>query len=117
MNFIADITTENWKKYELGSYPHLIIMNDNPTNLLAFSENGNTITGIIFPNEGIEFRDANLNVIYFKDYINSLHASFRVWAFGLSLESLNKKITDIQLKKTTVPKNIDTSFEVMKGVL
>jgi hypothetical protein len=108
MFFKVDTSTDEWIRCDLGTYSHLIIFNDGATNYIAISTNGSSIDGVIFPNEGIEFRDLNESTIFVKSYTSGLHSNFRLWCYG---QGLNQQLESISINNITVPKNINSNFE------
>lgn len=114
MTFGNGTTTDNYKRVDLGTYPHLIIFNDDVANDLAFATSASSsIDGIIKAGEGIEFRDSNLREIYVKSYIAGQAASYRIWGYGTPPDQSQ---SGSGLNGPEVPKNINTDFNIIKGV-
>lgn len=107
MNFKAATSTDNWQRIDVGSYPHVIIFNDSTINYLAISSTGNSIDGVIFPQEGIEFRDLNEPMLYIKSFNSGQSCNYRIFAFG---QTLIQQVQSENLKKTTVPQTIPIAY-------
>lgn len=82
MKFLYKTSNDEYQKFEVGAYAHIIIFNDSPVNYLEFSLNGDSQNGVILPKEGIEFRDVNLNTVYVKNLNAGADVPFRIWAYG-----------------------------------
>lgn len=82
MKFLYTTSKNEYQKFEVGAFAHVIIFNDSTSNYLQFSLTGASQDGVVLPNEGIEFRDANLNTIYINSLNTGSHAPFRLWAYG-----------------------------------
>jgi hypothetical protein len=80
--FFRAISTDNFVKLDLGSLAHLMILNDNANNELAYSYSGNSLDGVILPNEGLEFDDNNRPTIYVKSNVSGSPCSYRIFSFG-----------------------------------
>lgn len=81
MIFKMGNSTDNYIRLDLGGLAHITLFNDSLGNVLNFSVDGNTTSGLIY-NEGIEFRDINLESIYIKSNIAGASCPFRLWAYG-----------------------------------
>jgi len=112
MNFIKDSSTNTFKKYELGDYPSFTIFNDETLNgyWIEFSVNGDSIDGIVFQNEGIEFRDAFVDRIYIRSYNPNTPCNFRIWSYG---KSVSQQFTnqEIRNKGLSLPLDLNTNVE------
>lgn len=84
MLFVNKFSADEYYRIALGSNRKLLIFNDNSSNLLAFSIDGTSLNGIIYPNEGIEFNDIDFNEIYIKSYVAGASCGYRVFAWGKS---------------------------------
>jgi hypothetical protein len=80
--FVKGVSTDNFIKFDLAGLAHMMIFNDNSTNELAYSYDGNSLDGVVFPNEGLEFEDLNQAVIYVKSYVAGSPVAFRIFSFG-----------------------------------
>jgi hypothetical protein len=80
--FLQSTSTDNFVQINLAGLAHLIIMNDNALNSIAFSYSGNSLDGVILPNEGFEFDDDNQPVVYIKSNVAGSPAAYRVFSFG-----------------------------------
>jgi len=82
MQFINNASTDNYKKFVLGVNRHLIISNDSISNYLAFSLNGQSIDGVLYPQESIELLDSWINEIFVKSLNTGQSCSFRLFSYG-----------------------------------
>jgi hypothetical protein len=108
MYFKVDTSTNEWIRCDIGTYSHLLIFNDGNSNYIAISTNGSSVDGVIFPNEGIEFRDLNESTIFVKSYSPNLHSNFRIWGYG---QGFSQQLETLSRNTITVPKNINSNFE------
>lgn len=81
MIFISGNSSDSYKRVDLGGLAHITIFNDSIGNALNFSNDGSSIIGTLY-NEGIEFRDINLDSIYIKSAVVGAPCAFRLWSYG-----------------------------------
>lgn len=82
MTFTSGASSDNYKRFDLGNFAHILIFNDSVANQLSFSIDGVTEIGFLF-NGGIEFRDANIQTIYVKSRVAGASCNYRIWGFGV----------------------------------
>jgi hypothetical protein len=80
--FFRATSTNDFVRYDLDGKAHLMIINDNSNNELAYSYSGGSIDGVILPNEGLEFDDNNQPIIYVKSNVLNNAAAYRLFSFG-----------------------------------
>jgi len=85
-NFFTQQTlTDAFSKIEMGNIHNIIILNDGLNDIQYSNDGGNTISGIILANTGIEIRDTNcINesiIMYFQTVDNTNTASVRIWGW------------------------------------
>jgi len=82
MQFINNATTDDFQKFVLGVNRHLIISNDSISNYMVFSLNGQSVDGVLYPQETIELLDSWINEIFVKSLNTGASCAFRLFAYG-----------------------------------
>ncbi|MEX0595906.1 MAG: hypothetical protein WD512_05330 [Candidatus Paceibacterota bacterium] len=82
-NFIFYQTTDTYQRFSLGESAHFTILNSSLINNIDFSFDGVNKHGIVIPQVGFTFNDANENEVWFKSTNVGNPAVIYAWGHGL----------------------------------